>query len=63
MSNKKLTEEQIKEIKILQANNEMLEKSIQEAEERGKLLLLCINCTEGSTRPSEENRPINRCRS
>ena len=36
MSNKKLTEEQIKEIKILQANNEMLEKSIQEAEERGK---------------------------
>lgn len=36
MPNKKLTEEQIKEIKILQANNEMLEKSIQEAKERGK---------------------------
>lgn len=36
MSNRNLTEEQLKEIKILQANNEMLERSAQEAKERGK---------------------------
>lgn len=36
MSKKKLSEEQLKEIKILQANNQMLENSIQQAKERGK---------------------------
>ena len=36
MSKKKLSEEQLKEIKILQTNNQMLENSIQQAKERGK---------------------------
>ena len=36
MAKKKLTEEQIKEIKLLQANNEMLENTKEEAKIRGK---------------------------
>ena len=36
MANKKLTEEQQNQIKVLLANNEMLEKTKKEAEERGK---------------------------
>ena len=36
MANKKLTEEQENQIKVLLANNEMLEKTKKEAQERGK---------------------------